>query len=64
MRAVFVTHNLREALFLADRLILLGNTPTSVIKNISFKTGTRGRPLEQVENLRNQLIHDYPWILG
>lgn len=64
MMAVFVTHNLREALFLADRLIILGDTPTSVVENIAFEAGTRGRALEQVESLRNQLIQDYAWILG
>lgn len=64
MMALFVTHNLREALFLADRLIILGDTPTSVVENIAFEAGTRGRALEQVESLRNQLIQDYAWILG
>lgn len=64
MMAVFVTHNLREALFLADRLIILGDTPTRVVENIAFEPGTRGRTLEEVESLRNELIQDYAWVLG
>jgi len=64
MMAVFVTHNLREALFLADRLIILGDTPTHIVENITFEPNTRGRALEEVENLRNELIQDYAWILG
>jgi len=64
MMAVFVTHNLREALFLADRLIILGDTPTRIVENITFEPNTRGRALEEVENLRNELIQDYAWILG
>jgi len=50
MMAVFVTHNLREALFLADRLIILGDTPTHIVENITFEPNTRGRALEEVEN--------------
>jgi len=64
MMAVFVTHNLREALFLADRLIILSETPTRIVENITFEPNTRGRALEEVENLRNELIQDYAWILG
>ena len=52
MMGLFVTHNLREALFLADRLIIIGGSPTSLIENIEFKKNTRGRPREQGEELR------------
>ena len=64
MMGLFVTHNLREALFLADRLIIIGGTPTSMIENIAFEKGTRGRSRAQVEELREQLVNDYSWVLG
>ena len=61
---LFDAHNLREALFLADRLIIIGGTPTSMIENIAFEKGTRGRSRAQVEELREQLVNDYSWVLG
>ena len=64
MMGLFVAHNLREALFLADRLIIIGGTPTSMIENIAFEKGTRGRSRAQVEELREQLVNDYSWVLG
>ena len=61
---LFVTHNLREALFLADRLIIIGGSPTSLIDDIEFKQGTRGRSHAEVEKLWQQLIDQYSHLLA
>lgn len=64
MMGLFVTHNLREALFLADRLIIIGGSPTSLIDDIEFTLGTRGRSLAEVEELWQQLIDQYSHLLA
>jgi len=51
-------------LTIISRIIYSGATPTRIVENITFEPNTRGRALEEVENLRNELIQDYAWILG
>jgi len=49
-------------LTIISRIIYSG--ATRIVENITFEPNTRGRALEEVENLRNELIQDYAWILG
>lgn len=57
---LFVTHDLREAIALADRLIFLASTPMSVISDIVVSIPRTERHNEAaIENFRQQLINDY-----
>ncbi len=60
---LFVTHDLREAIALADRLIFLASTPMTVISDIVVPIPRAERHDEAlIENFRQQLINDYPEI--
>ena len=49
---IFVTHDIDEALLLADRIVLLSDKPTRVIKTIEVKD-ERPRIIEQSDVLRS-----------
>jgi sulfonate transport system ATP-binding protein len=57
---LFVTHDLREAIELADRLIFLAPSPASVIHDISVTLPREGRDEAAVETFRKTLYADYP----
>lgn len=58
---LFVTHDLREAIALADRLIFLASTPMRVISDIVVPIPRTQRHDEiAIESFRQQLINDYP----
>ena len=60
---LFVTHDLREAIALADRLIFLSASPMSVISEISVPIPRADRHDEAaIETFRQQLLNDYPAI--
>ncbi len=60
---LFVTHDLREAITLADRLIFLGPSPTCVIHQMKVPLLREQRADEQaVEAFRHKLLSDYPAI--
>ena len=62
---LFVTHDLREAITLADRLIFLSNPPMSVIAEIPISISREERQNEaRVELFRNKVFSDYPEVLG
>jgi NitT/TauT family transport system ATP-binding protein len=48
---VFVTHDIDEALTLADRIILMSNKPTRIIETIAIEQ-TRPRDIEATPELR------------
>jgi NitT/TauT family transport system ATP-binding protein len=48
---VFVTHDIDEALILADRIILMSNKPTRVIDTIAIEKA-RPRDIESAPDLR------------
>ena len=58
--AVLVTHNLREALELADRLVLLTPGPASVLADIRIDLPRESRDEEVIEALRSKLVRSYP----
>ena len=60
---LFVTHDLREAIALADRLIFLSVSPMSVISEINVPIPRAERHDEAaIEAFRQQLLNDYPAI--
>ena len=60
---LFVTHDLREAIVLADRLLFLAPSPTSVIHQMKVPLTRDLRSDEQaVETFRHKLLSDYPAI--
>ena len=60
---LFVTHDLREAIALADRLVFLSAAPMMVISEIIVPIARAERHNEQaIEVFRQQLINDYPAI--
>lgn len=62
---LFVTHDLREAITLADRLIFLSKPPMTILSEIDVTIPRNERNNEQVTELfRQQLINNYPEING
>jgi NitT/TauT family transport system ATP-binding protein len=60
---MFVTHDLREAIALADRLVFLSTSPMTVISEIPVPIPRNQRDEEDaVETFRQQLMSDYPAI--
>ncbi len=57
---LFVTHDLREAIALADRLIFLSAPPMQVVREINVNLPREDRDERQVELFRQQLINNYP----
>lgn len=62
---LFVTHDLREAIALADRLIFLSPSPMRVISDISVPIARNLRHEEnRIEIFREQLLQNHPEING
>jgi NitT/TauT family transport system ATP-binding protein len=60
---LFVTHDLREAIALADRLVFLSAAPMQVVSDIAVTIARNEREDEsQVEAFRQRLLNDYPAI--
>ena len=60
---IFVTHNLREALFLGNRLIVMSKPPATIVADIPLP-GERGRPSAEIEKLHDDILAQFPDILG
>jgi len=58
---LFVTHDLREAITLADRLIFLSSSPMTIVRDVKI---TVPRPQRfddrQIESFRHELLSKYP----
>ena len=60
---LFVTHDLREAIALADRIVFLSAAPMQVLSEITVPISRVERLNENaIEVFRQQLINDYPAI--
>ncbi len=59
---LFVTHDLHEAIELADRLVFLAGSPASVMGDIPIKLPRRERSNEAIESFRRELRAEYPLI--
>jgi len=62
---VFVTHDLREAIFLSDRILFLSKGPSKVIHDLKININ-RPREVEdkEIENIRKNLLQKHPQILS
>jgi len=60
---LFVTHDLREAIALADRLVFLSSAPMNVISAINVPIARSERDNEAaIEAFRQQLVNEHPAI--
>jgi ABC-type nitrate/sulfonate/bicarbonate transport system ATPase subunit len=58
---LFVTHDLREAITLADRIVFLAAAPMKVIAEMAVPISRKNRDNEKtIEEFRQQLLHEYP----
>ncbi len=57
---IFVTHEIDEALLLGDRIVVLSNRPTRIMKEFQIKISRRKRNLKDkiLMNIRNEIV-DY-----
>lgn len=62
---LFVTHDLREAIALADRLIFLSASPMRIVSDIEVDIARDQRHEEsRIEGFREQLLQNHPEISG
>lgn len=62
-KVLYVTHDLREAISLADRLVFLNSQPMSIITEVTVTIPRKDRCKERlIEQFRQQLFIDYPEI--
>ncbi|MGY6276038.1 ABC transporter ATP-binding protein [Methylomonas sp. MgM2] len=62
---LFVTHDLREAIALADRLIFLSASPMRILSDIEVDIARDNRRDENhIEGFREQLLQNHPEISG
>ena len=62
---LFVTHDLREAIALADRLIFLSSAPMRILSDIEVSIAREERHDEsRIEGFREQLLQNHPEIGG
>ncbi len=60
---LFVTHDLREAIALADKLVFLSKTPMKIVSEIHIPIARKDRENEAlIEGFRQQLINNHPEI--
>jgi sulfonate transport system ATP-binding protein len=57
---LFVTHDLREAIELADRLVFLRPAPTRVVCDIPIREPRERRDEAAIETFRKRLYEDFP----
>ncbi len=58
--AILVTHNPREAILLADQLVLLAPRPTKVVATIPVTTPRAERDADAVEAIYGDLLRQHP----
>lgn len=60
---LFVSHDLREAIALADRLVFLSASPMRVVEDVTVEIPRQHRQNEsEIETFRQRLFGDYPAI--
>ncbi|MDG0996830.1 MAG: ATP-binding cassette domain-containing protein [Gammaproteobacteria bacterium] len=60
---IFVTHNLHEAIYMADRLIIMGGTPATIIEELVLGDDRGNRQEQGIQQFKSALIARYPTIL-
>ncbi|MGA9366488.1 MAG: ABC transporter ATP-binding protein [Steroidobacteraceae bacterium] len=62
---LFVTHDMREALVLADRLVLLSGTPGHVVADVPVDLGRDHRHSSaEIERLRDEILRRHRELIG
>ncbi|MHB8813040.1 MAG: ABC transporter ATP-binding protein [Steroidobacteraceae bacterium] len=62
---LFVTHDMREALVLADRLVLLSGTPGRVVADVPVGLArNRRQSREEIERLRDEIMRRHRELIG
>ncbi len=61
---LMVTHNVREALQLAERILLLAPRPSRVVAEIRLETPHAARDEAWVEERRAELVRDHPGLVA
>lgn len=62
---LFVTHDVREALVLADRILFLGDAPARVVLDYRVEpVGSRDLDSPEVAALGRRLLARHPWLLS
>ena len=61
---LFITHDLNEAIFLADRIIFLGKKPTQILLdyNVTLERPRKNINQEAIEAVKQDLQHNHPHI--
>ncbi|WP_237153488.1 ABC transporter ATP-binding protein [Oryzibacter oryziterrae] len=62
--AILVTHNIREALQLADRIILLAPSPARVVADLGIGLPQEERTEAFVEEMRTKMVRDWPGLVA
>lgn len=63
---LFVTHDLNEALFLADRILFMSASPGRIVFDftVPLSRPREALPESEIENLRRRLLKEYPDLLA
>lgn len=61
---LFVTHDIREALVLADRLVLLSGTPGRVVADVPVSLARNRRHSAEIERLRDEILRRHRELIG
>lgn len=61
---LFVTHDIREALVLADRLVLLSGTPGHVVADVPVSLARNRRHSADIELLREEILRRHRELIG
>jgi len=61
---LFVTHDIREALVLADRLVLLSGTPGHVVADVPVSLARNRRHSTDIELLREEILRRHRELIG
>lgn len=57
---IFVTHDLNEAIELADRILFLSSSPSSIVANVTVDLPRKGRTITDINNVKEKLTLNHP----
>lgn len=63
-KVLFVTHNLREAVALGNRLLIVAQRPATLIADLPLFTKGDERNADAVEDRRREILQKFPDVLG
>ncbi len=62
-KVLFVTHNLREALLLGNRLLIVAQRPATLVADLPLFTEEK-RTSDAIESLHKEILQKFPDVLG